>query len=312
MSLKEIRSECSDVAGLLQPYVDAELSDDERKSMAAHLEGCAGCRAAVSEQLWVRATLRALEVERAPRALMARVLSGLDEVDRERAAELESARPSGWARMSERLGKLLRGALVMVPAAAVAAALFFVVRGGLDTPSVLPGAGLAGALHGREVGHGSDPAHASSAGDSSGSAARALSDIEPQVGFPIQVAKPGAEIQLVGARVDDADHDEGPAAHLRYRVFEAGRATGRHLIDRQRPAIGTGPAGTPVTFGGRQYLVGQALDGNPIVYFQRGGVAHAVMLEGTPGPAGRSLDMDSSPDFSHLLDLAHRLAQESQ
>ena len=29
MSLENIRSECSDVAALLQPYVDGELADEE-------------------------------------------------------------------------------------------------------------------------------------------------------------------------------------------------------------------------------------------------------------------------------------------
>ena len=119
MSLEHIRSECSDVAAALQPYVDGELTDEEQDKVAEHLEGCSGCRAAVSEQMWVRATLRAVEREQAPRGLDAKILLRLDEVDREAAPAVRSV---SWSR---RLKDLFRGGLVMLPAGAVAAALFF-------------------------------------------------------------------------------------------------------------------------------------------------------------------------------------------
>ena len=96
MSLKDIRSECSDVAGFLQPYVDGELNEDEQEQVASHLESCSGCRAAVSEQAWVRATLQAVERDAAPQALRAKILLGLDEVDREQAAEAAASAPPGW------------------------------------------------------------------------------------------------------------------------------------------------------------------------------------------------------------------------
>ena len=125
MSLENIRSECSEVAALLQPHVDGELADAEACRVSDHLENCDACRAAVSEQMWVRATLRAVEREPAPQALRARVLLSLDEVDREEAAAAEpEAPPSLWARLRARSGDLFKGGLVMVPAAAVAAGLF--------------------------------------------------------------------------------------------------------------------------------------------------------------------------------------------
>ena len=60
MSLQDIRSECSDTAALLQPYVDGELAVAEQERVACHLEDCRPCRSAVAEQQWVRATLRAV------------------------------------------------------------------------------------------------------------------------------------------------------------------------------------------------------------------------------------------------------------
>ena len=38
MSLEDIRSECSDTAALLQPYVDGEQGATEQERVAAHLE----------------------------------------------------------------------------------------------------------------------------------------------------------------------------------------------------------------------------------------------------------------------------------
>ena len=83
MSLEDIRSECTDIAALLQPYVDGELQADEQEKVADHLHRCNGCRTAVSEQAWVRTVLQTVERERAPQALRARLQQGLDEIDGE-------------------------------------------------------------------------------------------------------------------------------------------------------------------------------------------------------------------------------------
>ena len=308
MSLKDIRSECSDVASLLQPYVDGELSDDERKTVAEHLDDCEPCMAAVSEQLWVRSTLRALEAEPAPQSLRASILLGLDEVDREEAEHNEtSTRPSFWQRVGVRARALMRGGMIMVPAGAVAGVLFLAARGGWKEAEYLPGTGLASALHGSDIATPPAPADKTER-----DVTKTLAEIEPRVGFPVQVVdhRSTPKIQLVGARVDDpASGATSPTAQLKYKVLEAGKDTGHHVIDHQRPARGASAPGTPVTFRGRRYVLGKASSGQPVVHFQRSGVAHMVSLEGGPRPQPSS---DEDPDFSHLLDLADQLAQGSR
>jgi anti-sigma factor (TIGR02949 family) len=288
MSLEHIRSECSDVAAALQPYVDGELTDEEQDKVAEHLEQCSGCRAAVSEQMWVRATLRAVQREEAPRGLDAKILLRLDEVDRERAPAGEAR--GTWARIAARSRDLFRGGLIMLPAGAVAAALFFVARGGLDDAPALPVSPMTAVLSKAPVAPESTPD---------------LTKLEPQVGFPIQVARSGGNrVQLVGAQLDEnVENARGPGARLRYRL-----RTGHHIVDRQRPAGGPAPIGTPVTFRGNRYLVERTGDGEPVVHFERSGVAHMLRLEGMETRARLSADDDgTSGDFSMLLDMADQL-----
>jgi anti-sigma factor (TIGR02949 family) len=288
MSLEHMRSECSDVAGSLQPYVDGELTDDEQEKVAEHLERCSGCRSAVSEQMWVRATLRTVEREQAPRGLQAKLMLRLDEVDREAVV-----RPGLLRRIGARTRDLFRGGLVMLPAGAVAAALFFVARGGLEETPTLPVSPMSAALP-----VGKSPAVAEKGAPN-------LGKLEPQVGFPIQVAKPQVKgVQLVGAQLDETAKDRGLGARLRYRL-----RTGDHIIDRQRPAGGPAPIGTPVTFRGNQYLVGRTDDGEPVVHFERSGVAHMLRLEGAILSADEQPqhEEETSGDFSILLDMADQL-----
>lgn len=306
MSLKDIRSECSDVAGLLQPYVDAELNEQEQEQVAAHLEDCSGCRAAVSEQAWVRATLQALEREPAPRALRSKVLLGLDEVDRERAAELAaSAPPSFGARFWARLRDLGRGGLIMVPASAVAVALFFMAREGVVGPegpganasaTASPGFGLGSAL----VPGTTQAAH----GDED--VLRAISELEPQVGFRVQVPNGAAsttqDLQLVGARLHRTGGSEPPAADLRYQL-----PGGQHVVDRQLPAASFVPRGAPASYSGRSYHLHRDDAGRPALWFELGGVAHLVVLEGGPARAAEGITDPEHPDYATLLRFAARL-----
>jgi hypothetical protein len=234
--------------------------------------------------MWVRATLRTVEREQAPRGLDAKILLRLDEVDREAAP---APATGSWSR---RIKDLFRGGLVMLPAGAVAAALFFVARGGLDEAPTVPVAPMTAAL-------GKAPAAVDNGSSN-------LAKLEPQVGFPIQVAKGGHRVQLVGAQLDEAGKaDAGLGARLRYRL-----RTGHHIIDRQRPAGGPAPIGTPVTFRGNRYLVGRTDDGEPVVHFERSGVAHMLRLEGEAAELSADADAeDTSGDFSILLDMADQL-----
>lgn len=305
MSLKDIRSECSDVAGLLQPYVDGELNEPEQEQVAAHLESCGGCRSAVSEQAWVRATLQAMEREVAPQALRAKLLLALDDVDREHAASAAASAPPGLgARVWSRLRELGRGGLIMVPAGAVAVALFFMAQQGVVTPE-----GPAGADAPPSPGYGLGSAivpgaEASLHGDAD--VMRALAELEPQVGFAVQVAQPGDAspgLQLVGASLDRAESDSRPAAaRLRYQL-----PGGEHVVDRQLPAGVFAPRGTSVEYSGRSYHLHHDDAGQPVLSFQLGGVAHMLVLEGTtPRPSGATVNPEQ-PDYALLLKFAAHL-----
>ena len=306
MSLKDIRSECSDVAGLLQPYVDGELNEPEQEQVAAHLEDCGGCRSAVSEQAWVRATLQAMEREVAPQALRAKVLLGLDQVDRERAAEATASAPPGLGtRIWSRLRELGRGGLIMVPASAVAVALFFMAKEGVVTPDTpqsptvasSPGYGLGSAIL--------PGAEASLHGDED--VMRALAELEPQVGFTVQVAQgrdAPAGLQLVGASLDRSESDgHPPAARLRYQL-----PGGKHVVDQQLPARVFSPRGQSFEHSGRSYHLHHDEAGQPVLSFQLGGVAHMLVLEGAPArPPGPVAVDPQRPDYALLLKFAARL-----
>ena len=305
MSLENIRSECSDVAALLQPYVDGELADEEQRQVADHLENCEACRAATSEQMWVRATLRSLEREPAPSGLRAGVLAALDAADLEDEAEAGTTSEADNAPIpiesgrKRRVRDLFRGGMVMVPAAAVAAGLFFVARGGLEPVQTLPPAGLSAAM-GQARTTPSAPAADTVVDKTAG--LTQLDDIRPQLDFPLQVAPSQQRVELVGARLDNAGKP-GLGARLRYRV-----AGDQHVIDRQRPIGGPAPSGAKVVFRGQPYTVSHDT-GAPTLHFELGGVAHQLSLEGATASSG-GIDVDS-PDFAVLLDMAHHLARDA-
>lgn len=317
MSLEDIRSECSETAGLLQPYVDGELASAEQERVGSHLEHCRGCRSAVSEQQWVRATLRAVERDRAPASLRARIGAALDEVDREDAvsssgaAEASAAglparrprtitvrtaavpmRPSLWSRTWSMFGDMLRGGLVLAPAGAMAVGLFFVAREGLISSQPLGSHRLGTALVSSPIAHGgaSDHTH-------EGDRPRP-GDSLPPIG-----AGPRGELQLVRAELGRTPADDG--ASLRFAVVRGGQPTGEHLVDHQAPDHAFALSGTLVHFRGAQFHLARTAAGDPMLLFQRGGTVHRVILEGghraMPGPG----DVEAStPDYAFLLDYA--------
>ena len=315
MSLENIRSECSEFAALLQPHVDGELADEEQRRVSDHLEGCDACRAAVSEQMWVRATLRSLEREAAPTGLRGNILSALDALDEadETGAPEDGAPqhtqqdasapiPIERGRRGGRLRDLMRGGMVMVPAAAVAAGLFFAARGGLEPVENVPNPGLSAAITRTDASpEPEQPAQAPRP------ALSQLDDIRPQLDFPLQLAPsaPEARVQLVGARLDPSGDDAGLGARLRYRV-----SGDQHVIDRQRPIGAPMPSGATVVFRGQPYTVSHGSAG-PTLHFEHGGVAHQLTLEGgANSPRLDRVEVDS-PDFAVLLDMAHQLAGDS-
>lgn len=294
MSLQDIRSECSEFATLLQPFIDRELADDEHERVSHHLSSCRACRSAVSEQMWVRATLRSLPMPTAPVALRRAILGQLDDVDAELVQA--TAATSMWRRASERARTFVRGGLqgglVMVPAAAVALGLFVVTRGDTGTDASPPslGTSLVSASAKRPV--------------AERLAMRSRwSDHLATVALPPRVAgsDPRAQrVQLVGAHLD-GDNDVEQGARLMFRVVQEGQVEGAQVVDRQRPAGGPPPRGTPVTFRGQRYLMGRADDGNPFLHFEHGGIAHWVGLDPVSPRTG-------TDDLAILLDVADHLS----
>ncbi len=117
------------LAGLLQPYIDGTISEEDRAWVDKQAANDSGVYELLSEQTEVRSALQAALPVRAPQALHARVLLELDAIDREQAQT--PVKPAKWRR---RLRALFRGAAVMIPAGATAVALFFVVRTSVVPP----------------------------------------------------------------------------------------------------------------------------------------------------------------------------------
>lgn len=320
MSLEDIRSECSDTAALLQPYVDGELGGTEQERVASHLESCRPCRAAVQEQHWVRATLRAVQRDAAPAALRARIvaeldaldqdpatsqasastvsMSGMAPVERRRAHERAGKRPSLWSRAMTTLADVARGGMVMVPASAVAVGLFFVAREGMV--QVEPSGANLGASLPSHVVHGKTDEGKTENTTVAGATPKSDLLVAPPR-TPMQ-----GDVQLVHARVADDDANKGASLH--YDVMRDGRPTGQRLVDHQLPVGSRPPSGIPVVFGGHRYLLDQTAIGDPVLHFEVGGVAHKVVLEGSV-----RLSPQRQPDlvdFSFLLDFADRNIKE--
>lgn len=298
MSLEDIRCECTDAAKLLQPYIDGELARDEHERVARHLESCTGCRSAVREQHWVRATLKTLEREQAPQALRARILLALDEIDEERtkAGTQIAARPARGRRFFLSLRGLARGGMIMIPAGAVAVALFVAARQGILPGDTDATAATAGSL-------------VSQKSRDDNAVFRALEELQPKLDFPVQVAKPHGTAQLVGAGLDaDLTGPLGrPGAWLEYDIPKPGGVATR-VLDRQAHPSGIAPSGDRKVFRGRAYYLDRDGEGRPVVYVQVGGVAHVLTVRG-----GHERDVatnrPSGADFAVLLNLAHGFRQ---
>jgi len=294
MNLDTLEPDHAEVVALLQPYVDGELSDEERDRVALQVEANPEYQILVREQREVRGLLRGLERERASAELRARVSAGLDAVE----AEQREAKRTGWlAPVVGRIRAFGKGALLMVPAVAAAGVLFVVANnaGWLSEPS--GGAHIDGNMvHSLKLPvdrKAATPASAESGAElPSGDA---LSD--PQ-GFAVQVAPPRSLPQGV-ALVSDAD--AGSSAMVRYR--ETGGAV---IVDRQRRASAAGPRGELARYAGHDYHLGRDDRGRPWVEFQLGGVHHSLMLEGADLPLGEDVSADAA-DFQGLLVVADAL-----
>jgi len=287
----------AELVGLLQPFVDGELSADERVLVAAQIARNPEYQAVVRDQQEVQAALRGLERERAPAALRERVLAELDGVDDERRA----AEQRGWfAPVAGRIAAFGRGALLMVPAAAAAVVLFVVAsnQGWVDGPAVdgvhvdggiSDSLGVRPKLGFRAAGPLADPG------------LPPLDELDPgELGFAVQVA-PQRSLPEGVALVSDDPGSAGSSASVRYRDGGPGV-----LVDHQRRAGVAALQGTRQVFRDHAYYLGFDDHGQPRVECQIGRVHHNLVLEGGGGQADPGLTVDR-PEFGRLLNLADAL-----
>ena len=285
MTLEDIRAECSAEATLLQPYVDGELGDAETEQVARHLESCRGCRCAVQEQQWVRATVRTLPPVTAPAKLRTRILATMDQIDAEGPSPTHGVtgaeRRTGTQDIADRpsTAKVRDRWVLWAPVAFAAAAALVVLVGSSTHPVEINGHQLGAAMT-------STAATAESARAPEIPLAATFDDISQ------------ARLELIAAQIADPERRR---TSLRYRLLRGGRPTGLHVVDQQGPAGGLPQRGLPVVFGGQQYLIDHTSAGSPVLHFEAGGTAHMLMLEGEHPEQNPSV----AGDFSVLLHLAN-------
>jgi anti-sigma factor (TIGR02949 family) len=285
MTSEQDSPDCASVSGLIQPYVDGEVSDTEREGVLAHLDGCVSCRTTVQQQQSVRSALRGLERDLAPAALRERLLAELDRIDAEQAR----AGGEGWlAGISGRIGAFMRGGMLLAPAAAAAVGLFFVVRANVDSEQL---ATQSTSLVERADTPASDAPVPVGDDDESAKHATKLEPVEGA--FEMQFAEESSlpsGIQLVGAG----------NATVRFRHDGTG------FVDQQRPAHGVRPSGKEQVFRGRPYYLSRDGDGRASVQFERGGVLHELTWDGPTGRVGAPVQLDEA-DLRGLVELGDRL-----
>ncbi|KIG13062.1 hypothetical protein DB30_00599 [Enhygromyxa salina] len=305
----------AETVALLQPFVDGELSDDERELVAAQIARNPEFQAIVREQQEVRAALRELERELAPDGLRARILADLDAVQ----AEQRAAEHSGWlAPVAGRIKAFGRGALLMVPAVA-AAGLLFVIASNADWVGNegLSGAHIDGGLAT------SMPARSKSSPEQASAKLAPTQPPAPEVapepppdpslpsgerlaenqGFAVQVAPPRSLPKNV-ALVSDSKTAPASSAMVRYRD-----GAGALMVDRQRRAgVAAELHGRQLAVLGHDYYLSRDEQGRAQVEFRLGAVHHSLVLEGAEARIDGAISVDE-PDFRSLLLLANALRQ---
>ncbi len=272
---------CDEMATVLQPFIDDELDDKERDAIATHLGDCDPCRAEVQRQHAVRAALQQLELAAVPEGLLARIREELDRVDLENA---EGVTHIGFAKGApSRLRAFGRGIGMMLPAAAAAVALFFVVRANpegetADAAGMLPATSAPANVEAEVDGPAATP---------------------PSAATPIarQALPPGIEL------VSDVADPQTGAYHY------ADRRHGREFAGFVQPAGANPPGGTQHLFRGETYYLSRDPSGRARVQVRRAGKLYTFVDVGAPA-AGSDVggEVDSeSPDFQRLVAFTERL-----
>ncbi len=284
-----------EIIGLLQPYLDGELSPEEAASVERRMNEDPSLRDLVHEQLEVREALQSLGREPAPQSLRARILLELDAVDHE-LAESEAptadtgSKPGLLIRLAPRLRSFARGAAVMLPASAAAIGLFFLVQ---RPPT--PAEHAADSPRSAVV-----AANGAEANDPAGEDGLDLKDVSS---VQVPLANNGATrsangIHLVGLEVPEAQPSPARQGWTARAMYQDGR-TGSQIIDLQQRARGVQPTGTRRMYRGRTFFLSNDAAGRPVVQFVADGTLH--QLSYTPATLNH-------PGPAILLELGHELA----
>jgi hypothetical protein len=303
MSLEPSDLDHAEAIALLQPFVDGELADAERELVARQIADNPSYQAFVREQQQVRATLRTLAHETAPAELRARIAAELDAV----VAERQRGR---LAPVLDRAKSFGRGAMLMVPAAAAAAVLFFVTSNSAWLTPELPeleSAHVDGSMtkgwerapSKREVPASPVESEPAPKPDASLPSGEQLAD---NLGFAVQVA-PARSLPQGVALVTDSKRLPGSSAMVRYQV-----GGGAVVVDRQRRAGVVELEGARQVFRGHDYYLARDSHGRPQVGFQLAFVQHELVLEGAAPRSDIGVAVDE-PDFQVLLLVADALRQ---
>jgi anti-sigma factor RsiW len=70
--------ECAQIRQMISPYMDDELSLDEKKAFDSHIQSCAACKKALEKALALHQLFATAERFPAPYGFAARVLAGLE------------------------------------------------------------------------------------------------------------------------------------------------------------------------------------------------------------------------------------------
>jgi hypothetical protein len=269
---EEMSTERAEVMAMLQPYIDGELSSEDSERFASTLEDSAELSQMVQEQCWVRNTLNSVDRDSAPQSLRARVLLALDEEDRATALDEAKRSPSLLTRLKARFGQVGRRGLMMVPAGALAVAVFIMAKDGN-----LPGAveGTQGSLQAEMP-------------DGDAALLQQLASMEPALGFPVQHANPDASatrgVRLVSASFREPTLDRPAAASMTYRVRASHGRTMQVLDVQSRVPSETGASrisGSDMTtrsFEGKTYTVNRNA-ARVVVSFVEQGVLHELSFD---------------------------------
>jgi anti-sigma factor RsiW len=114
--------QCERARELLSPYLDGELSAEERRAVAAHVEGCRSCSAQVDDFRRIGRTLAEAGREPTPKALALRVRANLArEAEGEEGRIASSPVKPAPGRPSSALHALMRQAAVIAAACVLSA-----------------------------------------------------------------------------------------------------------------------------------------------------------------------------------------------